>query len=111
MSDVYPLPSARLNQPWRGWIALGEVVLAAIAVVVGVKLWGVGVTSTVTPLDNGQPPLVATIFYGNWMAYAIGLVTVAGILLLDAVRQVALAVRTRRRALPPLVTAEPPPAG
>lgn len=111
MSDVKTVPevAARLNQPWRGWIAIGEVVLAAVAVLVGIKLWGVGVTTTVTPLGNGQPPLVATIFYGNWLAYGIGLVVVAATLLLDAIRELSLAVRTRRRQLPPEATAVVPP--
>ncbi|HEX4700917.1 MAG TPA: hypothetical protein VH352_02210 [Pseudonocardiaceae bacterium] len=123
---VAPAPSsdptrpgpARLHQPWRGFVALGEAVLAAAATVVGVLCWHRGVTTMVTPLGPGQPPLVSTIFYGGWMAAGIGLITVAAFLVLDAVRQALLAVRTRRRPLPPLVTvaepttaAEPDPAG
>lgn len=100
--------SPRLNQPWRGILAAGEVVLAVVAVVFGIVCWHKGVTTMVTPLGNGAPPLVSTIFLGNWMAGAIGLVTVAAFLVLDALRQVMLAVRTRRRPQPPEVTVAEP---
>jgi hypothetical protein len=100
--------SPGLNQPWRGILAAGEVVLAVVAVVFGIVCWHKGVTTMVTPLGNGAPPLVSTIFLGNWMAGAIGLVTVAAFLVLDALRQVMLAVRTRRRPQPPEVTVAAP---
>ena len=103
--DVLP---ARLNQPWRGLVALGEAIIAVVAVVVAIQLWNRGVTTMVTPLGAGQPPLRSTIFYANWMAGAIGLITVAAFLTLDGLRQTLLAVRTRRRSLPPLVTAAQP---
>ena len=95
-------PAPALNQPWRGWLALGEVVLAAVAVLVGIWCWHRGITPIVTPTGNGTPPLVSIVFYGNWMSAAIGLCAVAALLVLDALREVALAVRTRRRrrALP-----------
>jgi hypothetical protein len=102
--------AARLHQPWRGLVAFGEVVLAVAAVLVGVLCWHRGVTTMVTPLGPGQPPLVSTIFYGSWMAGGIGLVTVAAFLALDACRQAVLAVRTRRRPPPPLVTVAEPTA-
>jgi hypothetical protein len=97
-----------LNQPWRGFVAAGEVVLAVVAVVFGVVCWHKGITTMVTPLGNGAPPLRSTIFLGNWMAAGIGLVVVASFLVLDALRQVLLAVRTRRRPQPPEVTVVPP---
>lgn len=109
MSETVTAP-ARLNQPWRAAIAAGEIVVAAAAVLAGLKLWGVGVTTLITPLGPGQSPLVATIFYGNWMAYAILLVTVAALLLLDAGREIILAIRIRTKPLPPEVTVPPPPA-
>jgi hypothetical protein len=101
-------PPARLNQPWRGFVALGEAIVAVVAVVVAIQLWNRGVTTMVTPLGAGQPALKSTIFYANWMAAAIGLVTIAAFLVLDGLRQTLLAIRTRRRPLPPLVTAAPP---
>ncbi|HJP76573.1 MAG TPA: hypothetical protein VJ914_20050 [Pseudonocardiaceae bacterium] len=97
-----PAPARGLNQPWRGWLALGEVVLAAVAVVVGIWCWHRGIVPIVTPTGKTTPPLVSIVFYGNWMSGAIGLCTVGALLMLDALRQVVLAVRTRRRkaALP-----------
>lgn len=92
-----PVRASALNQPWRGWLALGEVVLAAVAVLVGIWCWHRGIVPIVTPTDNGTPPLVSIVFYGNWMSGAIGLCTVAALLVLDALREIVLAMRTRRR--------------
>jgi hypothetical protein len=90
-----------LNQPWRALVALGEVLLAAVAVVVGVLCWHRGFTQIVTPVP-GQRPLVSSVLYGNWAAAAIGLVVLAGLLVLDAIRQTVLALRTRQRPAPEL---------
>lgn len=100
--------STRLHQPWRLAVAAGETVVAVLAVVFALMSWRHGVTHMVTPLSGGRPPLVTTIFYGNWMTYAIALVTVAAFLLLDGIREVLLAVRTRSRPLPPEQTAAQP---
>jgi hypothetical protein len=86
-----------LNQPYRGFIAAGELVLATVAVIVGALCWHRGVVTMVTPLGGGRPPLVSTMFHGSWQSGAIGLATVAALLLLDAIRQLALAIRTRQR--------------
>ena len=102
------LSRPRLDQPWRFGVAAGEVVLAAVAVLFGILLWRHGVKTMVTPLGNGKPPLVSTIFYGDWMAMGIGLVTVAAVLVLDAIREIVLATRTRTRREPPEVTVAPP---
>ena len=88
-----------LHQPWRGLVALGELVLAAAAVLAGVLCWHRGFGSIVTPIGGGRPPLVSTVLYGNWAAGAIGLCVLGAFLVLDAVRQLLLAVRTRRRPL------------
>jgi hypothetical protein len=100
----------RLNQPWRFAVAVAELAVAVVAVVFAVSLWHRGITTMVTPLAGGQPPLESTIFYGNWMAYAIGLVAAAAILVLDAIRETVLGAGTRRRTPPPEYTAAPPPA-
>jgi hypothetical protein len=94
--------SPGLNQPWRGLLALGELVLATVAVLVGIWCWNRGIVPITTPTGNGTPPLVSIVFYGNWMSGAIGLCTIAALLVLDALRQSVLALRTRRRrsALP-----------
>jgi hypothetical protein len=89
-----------LNEPWRGLVALGELVLAAAAVLVGVLCWHRGIVRIDTPVGGGQPPLVSTVFYGNWMGGAVGLVTVGAFLVLDAVRETLLALRTRQRPAP-----------
>jgi hypothetical protein len=103
-------PAPRLNQPWRFAVAAGEVVLAVVAVVFSTVAWKHGVTTMVTPLGAGQPPLRSTIFYGNWMSIGILLVTVAAILVLDAIRECVLALRTRSRRQPPEFMVAPPPA-
>lgn len=97
MTTIASAPAPALNQPWRAWLALGEVVLAAVAVLVGIWCWHRGIVPIVTPTQKGTQPLVSMVFYGNWMSGAIGLCTVAALLVLDAIRETALAVRTRRR--------------
>ncbi|HEX3590666.1 MAG TPA: hypothetical protein VHV74_13630 [Pseudonocardiaceae bacterium] len=108
LPEALPRPEARLNQPWRFGVAAGELVLAAVAVVFGIVLWRHGIKTLITPLGDGKPALVSTIFYGDWMAMGIGLVTVAAVLVLDAIREVILALRTRTRRTPPEVTVELP---
>ncbi|WP_143532688.1 hypothetical protein [Saccharothrix sp. ALI-22-I] len=85
-----------LHQPKRALIAAGEVVLVVLLVPVAVWCWNRGVLHYSYPVPD-QPPLESTRFKGNWIGASVGLVTVAGVLLLDAVRQTLLAVRTRGR--------------
>jgi hypothetical protein len=75
-------------------VALAEVVVAAAAVWFSLWCWAEGIAKIVTPVP-GQAPLVSSVFYGNWMASAVGLVLLAGFLVLDALRQTVLAVRAR----------------
>ncbi|NUT50180.1 MAG: hypothetical protein HOV94_23140 [Saccharothrix sp.] len=92
-----PEPGApSLHQPKRAFIAAGEVVLAALLVVAAAWCWNRGVVHYSYPVP-GRAPLESTGFKGNWIGAAVGLVTVAGVLLVDAVRQTLLAVRTRGR--------------
>src|SRR5262249_36931100 len=53
-------PEPRLDQPWRYAVAGAEIVVAVVAVVFAIMLWHDGVTTMVTPLGSGQPPLVST---------------------------------------------------
>lgn len=100
----------RLNQPWRGFVAAGEVVVAVAAVLLAVASWRHGVEHLSTPLADGRPPLRSTIYSGNWMSIGVGLVTVGAFLVLDALRQTALAIRTRRRPAPePTTFTDPEP--
>ena len=88
-----PLP--RLNQPLRGLVAAGEVVLAVGLIVIAVWIWGHATTAVpLPPSDNPAVPPSATSTDGRWMAAAVGLALVSGLLLLDAIRQTLLAVRT-----------------
>lgn len=89
-----PTEPGRLNNPWRALIALGELLLAGVALWFAFDLWPRGVAKIVTTLSDGLV-LESTRWIGSWMAAAIGLGTVAALLVLDAIRQIALAVRTR----------------
>ncbi|MEU4739461.1 hypothetical protein AB0G02_03210 [Actinosynnema sp. NPDC023658] len=85
-----------LHQPKRALIAVGEVVLIALLVPAAAWCWNRGVLHYSYPLPD-HAPLESTRLHGNWIGASVGLVTVAGVLLLDAVRQTVLAVRTRGR--------------
>ncbi|WP_461123327.1 hypothetical protein [Saccharothrix stipae] len=92
-----PGPDApALHQPKRAFVAAGEVVLIALLVWAAVWCWNRGVVHYSYAVPD-QPPLESTRFKGNWIGTSVGLVTIAGVLLLDAVRQTLLAVRTRGR--------------
>ncbi|OXM74067.1 MULTISPECIES: hypothetical protein [Amycolatopsis] len=86
----------RLNQPVRAVVALAEVLLAAVAVWGAFQLWPHGVHTVAVTLTDGTV-LTSTRWIGSWMAGAIGLGVVAGILLADAVREILLATRVKRR--------------
>lgn len=81
--------------PWRALVALAELLVAAGAIWLAYRCWPRGIATVTLVLDDGTK-LVSTRYYGNWIAAAIGLGTVAALLGLDAVRQSVLAVRGRR---------------
>jgi hypothetical protein len=89
-----PVPPARLNKPWRGLVAAVEVVLAAVAVWGVFWFWSGASVQVATTSDDGAV-LVSQRLFGGMLAAAIGLGILSGILLVDAVRQLLLAVRTR----------------
>ncbi|WP_433266055.1 hypothetical protein ACQPZF_39765 [Actinosynnema sp. CS-041913] len=91
-----PEPAPRLHQPKRALIAVGEVVAVVALAFLAVWCWNRGVVRSSYPVD-GRAPLESTRYLGNWISGSIGLATAAGVLLLDAVRQTLLAVRTRGR--------------
>jgi hypothetical protein len=91
-----PGTRARLHKPWRTLVAVVEVVLAVLAG------WGVyvcwhGATATVVTRTDDGAVLESHRYFGGLLAAAIGLGTLAAILLVDAVRQLSLAVRARSR--------------
>lgn len=89
-----PTEPGRLNKPWRAFVALGELVAAAVALWFAFDVWPRGVAKIVERYPD-DIVLESTRWVGSWMALAVVLGTVAALLALDAVRQVALAVRAR----------------
>ncbi|MGH3795570.1 MAG: hypothetical protein ACRDSP_11835 [Pseudonocardiaceae bacterium] len=78
----------RLRRPLQV-VALGEVLAAILLAVLGWWCWHRGVIVTV------QDGAELTRIEGVWWAGATGAVTLAGLLLLDAVRQAVRTVRAR----------------
>ena len=89
-----PTEPGQLNKPWRALVALIELVLAGVAVWFAFDVWPRGIAKIVEDYGNGIV-LESTRWSGSWMSLAILLGTVAAVLVLDAVRQVLLAVRAR----------------
>jgi hypothetical protein len=89
-----PTGPGNLHKPWRWFVALGEVIVAGVAVWLAFDLWPRGIAKIVEHYPNGIV-LESTRFIGSWMSLAILLGTVAAVLLLDALRQIILAVRAR----------------
>lgn len=99
---------AGLNQPWRAFVALVEVLLAGLAFWGASRCWPNAFATVTTVLEDGRE-LVSTRMFGNWAAATIGLGTAAALLGLDALRQLVLAVRVSPSAEPPKhAKAEPP---
>jgi len=88
-------PSARLHKPWRTLVAVVEVLLAALAGWVAYLCWHDSVATVVTRTEDGAV-LESHRYFGGLLAAAIGLGTVAALLLVDAVRQLLLAMRARQ---------------
>jgi hypothetical protein len=93
-----PASRARLNQPHRAIVAAVEVVAAVGLVLLALWLWPKASVTITQILDDSRPPYVSRRYYGNWMAMAILSNTVAGLLVLDAIRQLVLALRARPKA-------------
>jgi hypothetical protein len=92
--EAPPPVGPSLHQPKRALIAAGEVVAVVALAFAAVWCWNRGVVQLAYPVE-GREPLISTRYLGNWLGTAVGAVTLAAILLLDAVRQIVLAVRTR----------------
>ncbi|WP_260479109.1 hypothetical protein [Kibdelosporangium aridum] len=89
-----PPVRAKLNQPKRALVAAAEVLVAAGLIWLAFYLWPKGVATITTVLDDGRT-LVSHRYYGHWMSLAIFSGTVAGVLVVDAIRQLVLAARAR----------------
>lgn len=85
----------RLNRPVRALVAAFEVLVGVIAVWAAITwAWPRGVATITMVLSDGTE-LVSTRYFGNWMALAIAFGTIAAVLVVDALRQLLLATRTR----------------
>jgi hypothetical protein len=92
---VAPPPTeSGLHKPWRAWVALAELVVAGVALWFAFDVWPRGIARIVTYLPD-DIVLESSRWVGSWMAFAVLLGTVAALLVLDAVRQVVLALRAR----------------
>ncbi|WP_116041700.1 hypothetical protein [Amycolatopsis palatopharyngis] len=91
-----PPPSERLHQPWRAFVALFELGLAGLSFWFATLCWSNVVVPVVLRLGDGTE-LTSTRYEGDWVAGAIALGALACLLVVDAVRQLLLAVRARRR--------------
>lgn len=95
--ELVPPPQTepgQLNKPWRAFVALAEVVVAAVAVWLAFDFWPRGIAKIVEHYPNNIV-LESSRWVGSWMSLAILLGTVAALLVLDALRQAVLAVRAR----------------
>lgn len=88
-------PLGSLHRPWRALVALVEVIGIGLALWGAFGLWSRGVLTIVTETGDGTE-LASTRYLGGWIAGSIALGALASVLLLDGVRQMLLAVRTRR---------------
>ncbi len=94
-----PTQAPRLHQPWRAFLALAEIAAAAGLVIVAIWSWrNASVPLEVSPATDGKPAEVVHQLRGSWIADSVIAATVAGILLLNAVRQLVLATRVRSQA-------------
>jgi hypothetical protein len=87
---------ARLHRPWRALVALGEVIVAAVLVWLAFLVWHSGVVPVTTVLTDGTR-LVSSRFFGGPIAGALGMGLLAALILVDAVRQLLLAIRAGHR--------------
>lgn len=98
-ADLWPGDSAkaaRLNQPWRAFVALGELVVAAVVLWLAFLLWHAGVVTVVTTAGDGAQ-LASQRYFGGHIAGALALGALCAVLVVDAVRQLLLAVSARHR--------------
>lgn len=91
------LSDGRVNRPWRAVAALVELVLA------GAAGWGASwawshVVTTIAFDAGGEQVLTSRLISGPWTAAAIGFGLLAALLLVDAFRELVLAVRARHKA-------------
>ncbi|WP_436492565.1 hypothetical protein [Actinokineospora sp. HUAS TT18] len=92
---AWPAREGSVNQPRRALVAVAEVVAAGLLGWLAVWLWGQGVD--VVGVVRDRPELVVDRFQGQWIGASIAVGALGLILVLDALRQLVLAVRSRSR--------------
>jgi hypothetical protein len=94
LAEIDERPVKQLNRPLRAGLAAAELLLAVTSVLVAMWAWRQTVIMVeLPPTDNPVIPRFTTATDGRWMAAAVALGTLAGLLVLDAVRQAVLVVR------------------
>jgi hypothetical protein len=97
LAPVLPPPRRRqlaLNRPARGVVATLEILLAVALGFAVAWAWSRAAVPFQLPAsDNPAVPETVERWSGPWIGAAFGFAALAGVLLLDAVRQVLLAVR------------------
>lgn len=98
-ADLWPpedaRPSPRLHKPLRAVVGAVELILAALAIWGVFACWKAGVVPV--RISYGETTLESQRNFGGPLAGAIGLGVLAAILVVDAIRQFLLAVRTKER--------------
>jgi hypothetical protein len=89
-----PIEPGRLHRPRRALVALAELLAAGAAIWGALWAWPHGFATITTVVADGTV-LESERVFGNWVATAVGFGTIAAILVLDAVRQLLLAVRAK----------------
>jgi hypothetical protein len=91
-----PTEPGRLHRPGRALVALAELLVAGAAIWGAFWAWPHGFATITTVVADGTV-LESERVFGNWVGAAVGFGTVASVLVLDAVRQLLLAVRAKPR--------------
>ncbi len=88
----------------RAVVAAAELTVAVVLAALAVQCWHRGAVMVRYPVDD--TPQWLTLVDGRWLAAAVGAATLGALLVLDAGRQLVLAVRTGPRS-PPGLTLRP----
>lgn len=89
-----PRLPAPIHQPARGLVAFAEVALAVALCFAAAWAWSrASIPYELPTSQNPAMPRTVDRWSGPWVAAAFGLVALAGALVLDAVRQLVLAIR------------------